>query len=125
MHADSGLWKLCAEAQALGTVAEVGAVDARLAGWLVMWGANKPQLAGSTISFDRAFMARHLPISHALLHYRNLDVTTLNEIYRRFAPKIHADRPRDNAAPAHRAMQDARASLTTLRYYLGHMIPAA
>jgi oligoribonuclease len=75
-----------------------------------------PQLAGNTISFDRAFMRDQLPLSHALLSYRNVDVTTLNEMARRFWPAVHAARPR-TAGDAHRAEVDVAESLATARYY--------
>lgn len=77
-----------------------------------------PQLAGSTISFDRAFMQKHLPHAHRLLHYRNVDVTTFNETARRFLPVLHDGRPRSGPSAAHRAMPDVLESLNVYRYYV-------
>ncbi len=80
-------------------------------------GAKKgPQLAGSTISFDRSFLQTHLPFAHGCLHYRNFDTTTLNELARRFWPKVHDARPR-SGDKRHRAMADVEESLMVARYY--------
>lgn len=80
----------------------------------------KPQLAGSTISFDRAFMEHHLPESAKWFHYRNLDVTSLNELARRFSPALHGGRPRPPGT-AHRAMPDIESSLAVARYYAANL----
>lgn len=88
---------------------------------------ERPQLAGNTISFDRAFMKKHLPRAEAQLHYRNVDISSLNELARRFWPTVHDGRPRVGDA-AHRAMADCDDSLKCARYYskaLAAVIPAA
>ena len=92
---------------------------------------DRPQLCGNTISFDRAFLKRHMPEAHAELHYRNLDVSTLNEAARRFWPAVYAAAKQSKPDPAaggveHRAMYDARCSLEQLRAYtklLGPIVP--
>ena len=77
-----------------------------------------PQAAGSTIGFDRAFMQVHLPRAHALLHYRSLDVTSLNEFAKRFVPWVYEARPRGNdGVSKHRAMDDILESLEVARNY--------
>lgn len=81
-----------------------------------------PQLAGSTISFDREFL-RQLPLSLGTLHHRNVDVSTLNELARRLWPAVHEKRPGDRDAAGtvkskHRAMDDILASIDVLRYYV-------
>lgn len=76
-----------------------------------------PQLAGSTVSFDRNFLEVHAFDATKLLHYRSLDVTSINEMARRFWPAIHAGRPRSTDNVAHRAMPDIEQSLATARYY--------
>ena len=83
----------------------------------------KPQLAGSTISFDRAFMEYYLSDAAKLFHYRNLDVTSFNELARRVAPALHEGRPRQTGT-AHRAMADIESSLTVARYYAANLPPA-
>lgn len=91
--------------------------DKLLKEWLtlVIPMGEKPQLAGSTIDFDRAFLRAHFPGVSSLLHYRNLDVSTLNEMARRNWPEVYEGRPRGTSA--HRAMTDIAASLETARYY--------
>lgn len=76
-----------------------------------------PQLAGSTISFDRAFMQVHLPLSHALLSYRNLDVSSFNEIAKRRWPSLFDTRPRTAPESRHRALDDILDSLAVMRHY--------
>lgn len=78
---------------------------------------DRSQLAGNTISFDRSFLKRHMPDAEAQLHYRNFDVSSLNEFARRFAPAVYDGRPRMPPSAAHRAMADAEDSLRVARYY--------
>lgn len=83
----------------------------------------KPPLAGSTVSFDRGFLDAYLPLAARQLHYRNLDVTSLNEMARRRWPTAYEKRPKQVAAVEHRAMPDIVDSLLVARYYgnqLGH-----
>lgn len=69
-------------------------------------------LAGSTISFDREWLKEHFVNFAPLLHYRNVDVSTLKELNRRwrFAPEW----PKKEA---HRALDDIQDSIEELRYY--------
>lgn len=83
---------------------------------------DKPQLAGSTISFDRAFMDVHLPRSAASVHYRNVDVSSFNEVAKRFWPSVFEGRPRGGGT-RHRAMDDILDSLAVMRYYISHLGP--
>ncbi len=133
MHLNNGLWTDVRHGQALATVDQDLAAFVREHGVYTRVVTNEagevtetktypPQLAGSTVSFDRAFLAEHLPLAHATLHYRNVDVTTLNELARRFWPKTHDARPR---APkvAHRGLADILESIATARYYVGALGP--
>lgn len=117
LHARNGLWKEAA--QSLYCLA---AVDEHLAEFIVqtapsMDGASAPKalLAGSSIWFDRALMAVHLPRSLKHLHYRLIDVTTLSELSRRVWPRLHGGRP--SKREVHRAMPDIEDSLALCRYY--------
>jgi oligoribonuclease len=76
-------------------------------------------LAGSSIHFDRGFIREHLPLFDADLHYRMVDVSSFNEVAKRFAPDLYATRP-DIAKEeiAHRALPDIRHSISVLRHYL-------
>ncbi len=72
-------------------------------------------LAGNSVHADRAFLRRHMPELEAYVHYRNVDVSTIKELARRWYPETF------EAAPAkgddHRALADIRASIEELRYY--------
>lgn len=111
MHFKNGLWQ---ESLMRGK-ARIG-VDSELHTFIKENGAEKSQLAGSTISFDRNFIEMHLPFANSLLHYRNIDVTTFNETARRFWPSVHEVRPRGTGS-THRAMADIEESLNVMRYY--------
>lgn len=84
-----------------------------------------PQLAGSTISFDREFLRHHLPKTLAELHYRNLDTSTLNEMARRYWPAVYSGRPAAGKDGAHRAVDDILVSIETARYYRTALTPTA
>ncbi len=82
---------------------------------------DAPQLAGSTISFDRSFLAAHMPNAYKKLHYRSIDVSSFNETGRRFWPDIWKSRPRKAAESAHRGMADIQESLDVYKHYLGRL----
>lgn len=70
-------------------------------------------LCGNSVHQDRAFIARYMPRLNAHLHYRNVDVSTLKELVRRWYPDVPIPQKRE----AHRALSDIRESLEELRYY--------
>jgi oligoribonuclease len=72
-------------------------------------------LAGNSIHADRAFLARWMPELNGWLHYRNVDVSTVKELARRWYPDAYAAAPAK--AKGHRALADIRESITELRYY--------
>jgi oligoribonuclease len=82
-------------------------------------------LAGNSIHMDRFFLKFHMPALEAYLHYRNVDVTTLKELARRWNPKVLEQAPRKS--DAHRAMEDLRDSIAELRHYREQLVrlPAA
>lgn len=136
MHAKNGLWDACAKSPHTRSqvdeelavfLANTSVVDEeyidKTTGEKKTW-RNTAQLAGSTISFDRGFMASDLPKALAVLHYRNVDVTTLNELARRFWPEIHNTRPVDSHA-SHRGMADIEKSLAVCKHYLASLAPVA
>ena len=71
-------------------------------------------LCGNSIWKDRQFVERYLPKVDGHLHYRNVDVSTLKELFRRWYPDRYA--PPDKAE-THRALDDIRESIAELRYY--------
>ena len=76
-------------------------------------------MCGSTICQDRRFLARYMPELEAWFHYRNLDVSTVKELARRWKPEI-LDGFRKLSS--HRAIEDIRESVAELRYYRRYFI---
>jgi oligoribonuclease len=77
-------------------------------------------LAGNSIHMDRFFLKFHMPALEAFLHYRNVDVTTLKELARRWNPQVLEEAPRKT--DTHRAMEDLRESIAELRHYRERLI---
>lgn len=77
--------------------------------------ARSAPLAGNTISADRMFLRRYMPTLEAYVHYRNVDVSTVKELVRRWYPDAYAGRPVKEGD--HRALADIRESIEELRYY--------
>ena len=72
-------------------------------------------LCGSSVGFDRAFLAANLPGVDKLLHYRNIDVSSVKELARRWAPAVLEQAPAKKLA--HRALPDLYESIAELRWY--------
>ncbi|PPH25663.1 oligoribonuclease [Rathayibacter rathayi] len=72
-------------------------------------------LAGNSIGTDRAFLAKFMPRLDAHLHYRNVDVSTIKELARRWFPRIYFNAPKKNGG--HRALADILESIRELQYY--------
>jgi oligoribonuclease len=80
--------------------------------------AKASPMCGNSICQDRRFMARLMPELEAFFHYRNLDVSTLKELGRRWAPQLTAG---FNKTSSHLAMDDIRDSINELIYYREHL----
>lgn len=76
---------------------------------------RRAPLAGNSIHQDRRFLARYLPEVEAWLHYRNIDVSTVKELARRWYPKQYSERPAKKGN--HRAMDDLVESIDELKHY--------
>jgi oligoribonuclease len=76
---------------------------------------RKAPLAGNSVGTDRTFLVRDMPTVEAHLHYRNVDVSSIKELVRRWYPRVYY------ATPAkvgnHRALADITESIAELRYY--------
>ncbi len=72
-------------------------------------------LAGNSIHQDRRFLVRYMPTLDEFLHYRNVDVSTVKELSRRWYPAEFAAAPAKKGS--HRALDDIRESIEELRYY--------
>lgn len=76
---------------------------------------RKAPLAGNTIGTDRAFLARDMPALETYVHYRNVDVSSIKELARRWYPRVYFHTPAKSGN--HRALADIRESIEELRYY--------
>ena len=76
--------------------------------------ADAAPLCGNTIWQDRRFLARHMPALERHLHYRNIDVSSIKELARRWRPDLAEGFTKRNA---HRALADIRESIAELAYY--------
>jgi len=77
--------------------------------------ANVAPLAGNTIGTDRMFIARYMPELDAHLHYRNIDVSTIKELAKRWFPRAYFQAPKKEGG--HRALADILESIEELRHY--------
>lgn len=77
--------------------------------------ARGAPLAGNSVHQDRLFVQKYLPSLAAHLHYRNVDVSTVKELCKRWFPKAYEARPVKKGT--HRALDDIRESIDELRYY--------
>ncbi|MFJ6679289.1 oligoribonuclease [Microbacterium sp. NPDC091382] len=76
---------------------------------------GKAPLAGNTIGTDRMFLARYMPRVDRWLHYRNVDVSSVKELARRWYPRAYFNAPAKDGG--HRALADIRESVRELAYY--------
>ncbi|GAA5236220.1 oligoribonuclease [Verticiella sediminum] len=81
--------------------------------------AGKSPLCGNTIGQDRRFMVRYMPRLEQFFHYRNLDVSTLKELCRRWKPEIYRNFTKQSK---HEALSDVYDSIEELKYYREHFI---
>ncbi len=109
-HKKSGLWQRVLQTETTMAQAEAMTVDF-LAQWL---GPNKSPMCGNSICQDRRFMARCMPRLERFFHYRNLDVSTIKELGRRWAPDLLKGFLKDSA---HTALADTKDSIAELRFY--------
>ena len=72
-------------------------------------------LAGNSIGTDRMFLNRYMPNLDKYLHYRNIDVSSIKELTRRWYPRVYFQLPKKDGG--HRALADILESIQELRYY--------
>jgi oligoribonuclease len=82
--------------------------------------ARKAPLAGSSVHTDRTFLARDMSELEQWVHYRNVDVSTLKELARRWYPRVYFNTP--DKVGNHRALADIIDSIDELRYYRNTML---
>ena len=79
-------------------------------------------MCGNSICQDRRFLARWMPALEDYFHYRNLDVSTLKELARRWRPELMKGVPKEGK---HEALADVRESIDEMKYYREHFIRRA
>ena len=110
MHTESGL---LAE---LSTGVSVAEAEAKVLSYLSAHLAEKQApLAGNSIGTDRMFLNKYMPTLDGFLHYRNIDVSSIKELTRRWYPRVYFQLPKKSGN--HRALADIRESIKELRYY--------
>ncbi len=77
-------------------------------------GKSESPLCGNTISQDRRFLVNYMPRLEAFFHYRNIDVTTLKELAKRWRPQLHSAFKKQQS---HTALADVHESINELVYY--------
>ena len=113
-HGKSGLWQRVLDSAIDAAKAEALTVD-----FLTHWvPAGKSPMCGNSICQDRRFLHRLMPRLERFFHYRNLDVSTIKELARRWAPEVYKGFSKDSA---HTALSDIRDSIEELRYYRRYM----
>ncbi len=109
-HGRSGL----IERVRISTLSETD-VEAHLLDFMRAWVPERASpMCGNSICQDRRFMARGMPKLEAYFHYRNLDVSTLKELVRRWKPELSKGVVKKGK---HEALADIHESIEELRYY--------
>jgi oligoribonuclease len=109
-HGGSGLTERVRNSQVDAAAAEQATL-AFLSDWVP---PGKSPMCGNSICQDRRFMYRLMPELERFFHYRNLDVSTLKELARRWSPVVYDGFKKDSS---HLALDDIRDSIAELRHY--------
>lgn len=109
-HGESGLLQRIKD----DGVSETTAVELTLSFLEQYVERGKSPMCGNTICQDRRFLARYMPSLESFFHYRNLDVSTLKELARRWQPEVYSGFKKKNS---HQALDDIRESIQELQYY--------
>jgi oligoribonuclease len=113
-HGKSGLWK-----RVLEQGVSMADAEQRTLEFLRSWVSPKVSpMCGNSICQDRRFLHRQMPDLEKYFHYRNLDVSTLKELARRWAPQVLGGLHKE---AAHTALSDVRDSIAELSFYRQHL----
>lgn len=120
MHDKSGLFVECAEKGIT-----LDAAGKALSGWLSEWKVDPTQdpVCGSSVHFDRGFMSEHLPDIDAMFFYRDIDISSIKELCRRYNPDLFA-RLDETTTPKklHRVLPDIQDTLGEAQFYLDNFL---
>jgi oligoribonuclease len=111
MHTESGLINEFDSGLALEEA------ERKVLDYIQRWVTDPRQapLAGNSIGTDRMFINRYMPTLDEFLHYRNIDVSSIKELTRRWYPKVYFQLPKKDGG--HRALADILESIHELKYY--------
>ncbi|WP_417518410.1 oligoribonuclease [Marinobacter sp.] len=112
-HGESGLTKRVKES----TVTETEAEQQTIAFLKEYMEKGKSPLCGNSIGQDRRFLVKYMPELEDFFHYRNLDVSTVKELARRWRPDVLEGVKKQGS---HLALDDIRDSINELRHYREH-----
>jgi oligoribonuclease len=114
-HGESGLTERVMNSSITESEAENATIE-----FLKEWvDAGESPICGNTIGQDRRFLVRYMPKLHDYFHYRNLDVSSIKELVKRWKPEIQAGFTKKNK---HLALDDIKESIEELCYYREHFI---
>lgn len=114
MHNKNGLWADC-----VGDLAvPLDQVVAEAQELLKKHKAVGSPMCGNTINFDRRWARAQMPELNKLFHYRNIDVSTLKNVFKMHFSNALAYVP-ESKEPSHRVIDDLRNSIAEYKYYLG------
>jgi len=109
-HQRSGLWQ-----RVLDSTTTLGQAEAQTIVFLQEWiKAGASPMCGNSICQDRRFLHRQMPRLERYFHYRNLDVSTIKELAKRWAPAVAAGVSKTSS---HTALSDVKDSIDELRHY--------
>lgn len=114
-HNKSGLVKRIQESQ----IGEAEAEQQTLTFLRQYLDKGKSPMCGNSICQDRRFLYRYMPELAAFFHYRNLDVSTLKELVKRWKPKLMSQLVKESK---HLALDDIKESIAELQFYREHFI---
>jgi oligoribonuclease len=114
-HARSGLTTRVRESSF-----DEAAAEREMLAWLALYvPAGRSPMCGNSICQDRRFMARWMPRLETFFHYRNLDVSTLKELAKRWKPQVHRSFEKKSR---HEALADIYESIAELKHYRMHWL---
>lgn len=114
-HGNSGLTKRVRESQVSARAAELQTLE--FLQQYVKAGASP--LCGNSIHQDRRFLVKYMPELEAYMHYRNIDVSTLKELAKRWKPEVVSS---FNKKGAHQALDDIKESIDEMLHYRQHFL---
>lgn len=111
-HSASGLWD-----RVLQKGIDLDLADQQTAEFIAQWTDGKAPLCGNSIGQDRRFLYKYMPKISESLHYRNVDVTSVKELAKRWYPQV----PEFNKSEKHLALDDIVESIEELKYFKNHV----